>query len=673
MSSLKLFASVVITGLVAGGTSFLGVQPAQALPETTPQVLTVNPGVSAEVGTKFTASAPVTITGMKFYKSTTNKSTIGSLWDPATKRRITTTIYPANATGWIEAKFSKPVVAKAGQSFVVSSFLPKGGYSETPGFFSTPKTEGPISYPVSAGMNNSKGGVYPDQATKSNYAIDVTYEGQSSTPAPAPTPVAAPVIAATAATEDTISLAWDSSVIPTATEYTVQYGPADHPTENTKTVIASDGNGYTLAGLTANTSYVIKVFPTVTPANATTVTVKTEATAPVTPEPQPVPVISASSSTQNSVSLAWKSTDITAGTEYTIKYGKASNPVAFTKTVVASSGNGVTLQDLEANTSYTFKVYPTETPSNSTTVTVITAAEQGETAPAPIATPVVTGTSTTDNSASFSWTSSKISAGTEYTLAYGKVGQPLAEKKLVDASAGNGATLQGLDDNSSYNVRIFPTATPANNVLINVNTKTLAEAPAPAPENPSKVPVEVAVFGDSNSTGHTGSLETGVATGEAYSVQNNGFMKLVGGWARDGANSSLMLEQAKPVAGADVAVIMAGTNNDVSNLNVAALESDLKGISQKSGAPNTLILALAPWDAKRAEVTAANVQLKAIADRNNWEYLDPWTELRTPENRWVSAYYKDGIHTTKAGYGVMGHAVERYVLKQYAGFTVPNN
>jgi len=474
----KVFATVVAGSLLFAGTTVLGAAPAMALPQTTPATSTVASTSATEVGVKFTATADVTITGMRLFKSDTNKSTTGSLWDAETDKRLTTALFSATANGWIEASFAKDIEMKAGDTYVVSYYAPKGGYSQTANYFTTAKTEGPITYPVNAGAYTTSVGRIPNTFTTSNYAVDIVYEGQVTLPTTPPT--TPPVAVGT-------------------------------------------------------------------------------------------PIITAQGSTSSTVSLAWTSSSIPANTEYTVKYGTSSNALANEKKVVASSGNGVTLQNLTANTAYFVKVYPT--------------------------------------------------------------------------------------------------ATPANSVSVTVTTKTGTTNPPTVP--PTSIPVKVAIVGDSNSTGYKGKLETGISTGDAYIAQVNGYISFAGGWAKDGSGSLTMANNVAAVPDASVAIIMAGTNDVAKNITEAALEDNLQTISDKVGAPNTLILAIPPFNAVNEQAAEFNVTLARIAARNGWQFFDPWTAHRTADNKWVAAYMREGIHTNKEGYRVMGLAVERYVAKQYAGYDVP--
>ncbi|RFA18752.1 SGNH/GDSL hydrolase family protein [Subtercola boreus] len=183
---------------------------------------------------------------------------------------------------------------------------------------------------------------------------------------------------------------------------------------------------------------------------------------------------------------------------------------------------------------------------------------------------------------------------------------------------------------------------------------------------PVEPPVRVAVVGDSNSTGHQGDIDTGIANGNAWIAQvGTADIDYVGGWARDGATSTLMAEQVQPVDDADVVVIMAGTNDLAVGISLDQLNDDIVSIVGTVGAKNVVIAAIPPITARPAYAPEANASLAALAADKGWFFHDGWTNLRTADGVWSAQYKLDGIHTTKAGYGVFGRDIGEYVLATF--------
>jgi hypothetical protein len=99
------------------------------------------------------------------------------------------------------------------------------------------------------------------------------------------------VITGTASTDRTISLAWDSTLIPSGSSYMVKVTNTVTGVNYTREVIASVGNGVTLTGLTAANAHTITITPkgatdgtaSVTTVNYSTAAAPTEPTEPTDP------------------------------------------------------------------------------------------------------------------------------------------------------------------------------------------------------------------------------------------------------------------------------------------------------------------------------------------------------------------------------------------------------
>ncbi|NEA99258.1 DUF4082 domain-containing protein [Streptomyces sp. SID13726] len=102
---------------------------------------------SVELGTRFTSSADGWITGVTFYKGTTNTGThTGSLWSDDGTLLATGTFTGETASGWQTMTFATPVAVTAGTAYVASYHAPNGNYAVDGGYFASAHQ----SYPLTA-------------------------------------------------------------------------------------------------------------------------------------------------------------------------------------------------------------------------------------------------------------------------------------------------------------------------------------------------------------------------------------------------------------------------------------------------------------------------------------------------------------------------------------------
>ena len=145
-------------------------------------------GSAVALGVKIIPATSGYITGVRFYKASTNTGThTGSVWSSSGTRLGTVTFANETASGWQTATFSQPVAVSAGSTYVVSYYAPNGHYSATSQYFATSKTVGPLTAP---GPNN---GVYhygndaflTDTYGNTNYWVDAVFSttvGTDTTP-----------------------------------------------------------------------------------------------------------------------------------------------------------------------------------------------------------------------------------------------------------------------------------------------------------------------------------------------------------------------------------------------------------------------------------------------------------------------------------------------------------
>ena len=151
------------------------------------------------VGVKFTPSTQGLITGIRFYKASTNTGThVGDLWSASGQLLASATFSNESASGWQTVSFSQPVTINAGTTYVASYFAPNGHYSYTSGGLSSAVTNGPLT---ALGNGSSPNGVYAydgaagfptNSGNGANYWVDVLF-------IPTPAPGAVSGVTATAA------------------------------------------------------------------------------------------------------------------------------------------------------------------------------------------------------------------------------------------------------------------------------------------------------------------------------------------------------------------------------------------------------------------------------------------------------------------------------------------
>ena len=87
----------------------------------TPATIDSGDGNSVELGVKFTSEVAGTVTGIRFYKASTNTGThIGSLWTSAGTLLASATFTSETASGWQQVSFSTPVAIAANTTYVAA-------------------------------------------------------------------------------------------------------------------------------------------------------------------------------------------------------------------------------------------------------------------------------------------------------------------------------------------------------------------------------------------------------------------------------------------------------------------------------------------------------------------------------------------------------------------------
>ncbi|WP_237563610.1 DUF4082 domain-containing protein [Arthrobacter sp. H-02-3] len=134
---------------------------------------------------KFRSDVAGTVTGVRFYKGSSNTGThTGHLWSASGTLLASVTFSGETASGWQQASFSSPVSITANTTYVVSYQAPNGFYSANSGYFSSAADNVPL-HGLASGTDGANG-VYNYGATafptssynNTNYWVDVIFSQQ---------------------------------------------------------------------------------------------------------------------------------------------------------------------------------------------------------------------------------------------------------------------------------------------------------------------------------------------------------------------------------------------------------------------------------------------------------------------------------------------------------------
>lgn len=150
-----------------------------------PSMVSVNDPNSVELGFKFQASSDGDITGIRFYKGSSNTGPhIADLWTSTGTLLATASFTNETASGWQQVQFSAPVAIVAGTTYV-ASYHTDGNYSADPNLFANSISNGPLTAP-SASIANGNGvyaygsnSLFPSNTYNStSYGVDVLFRPQ---------------------------------------------------------------------------------------------------------------------------------------------------------------------------------------------------------------------------------------------------------------------------------------------------------------------------------------------------------------------------------------------------------------------------------------------------------------------------------------------------------------
>jgi methionine-rich copper-binding protein CopC len=160
----------------------------------TPSNPSASDASAIEVGVRFESAIPGFITGIRFYKGTTNTGThVGDLWSSAGVLLASATFTQETAAGWQFVSFATPVGIAADTIYVASYYAPNGGYADDGGYFaSSGVSNGPLTAPSNSAVGGNgvfvygTGGGFPSNSfNAANYWVDVAFSpGKVNAPPP---------------------------------------------------------------------------------------------------------------------------------------------------------------------------------------------------------------------------------------------------------------------------------------------------------------------------------------------------------------------------------------------------------------------------------------------------------------------------------------------------------
>jgi hypothetical protein len=324
-----------------------------------------------EVGVKFKSDTFGAISGIRFYKASTNTGThTGSLWTEGGQRLAQATFTGETASGWQTVTFPSPVEVTPGTTYVASYFAPNGHYSATSAYLYRAPAPGPNGGSIADGaplhaLRNSgttTNGVYAYSGTSAfpassyaagNYWVDVVFS-----------PIAAPGqvtnVTAVAGGRTSANLTWSAPASGGSVK-SYKITPYIGSTAQTPTTITGSppATSTTVTGLTTGTTYTFTV-QAINPTGAGPASSPSNAVTPLNPVAPSAPTGVAAQPATSSARVTWnvpQSDGDSPITGYTVT--PYIGATAQTPVQVSASATSTTVSALTNGTSYTFKVTAT--------------------------------------------------------------------------------------------------------------------------------------------------------------------------------------------------------------------------------------------------------------------------------------------------------------------------
>ncbi|TAH32216.1 DUF4082 domain-containing protein [Candidatus Saccharibacteria bacterium] len=184
----KLFAlgAAIVLGIAAFGvrSSLAASCPCTVFDSSAaPSQQNINDGQPIELGMKFQADTDGTITGVRFYKGSSDTGThTGTLWTSGGTSLGTVTFSGESAGGWQQANFQTPITVQANTTYVVSYYSSAGYYGATSNGFASAIDNTPLHGLASGGASGTNGlyrygstGFPTSSFNATNYYVDAVF------------------------------------------------------------------------------------------------------------------------------------------------------------------------------------------------------------------------------------------------------------------------------------------------------------------------------------------------------------------------------------------------------------------------------------------------------------------------------------------------------------------
>jgi hypothetical protein len=127
-------------------------------PTAQPGTVSVADPQAVELGVRFTADVAGFVSGIRFYKGTTNTGVhLGHVWTNSGSLLGSATFSGETASGWQQVNFATPVAIAANTVYVASYFTPTGNYSANNGFFASSGVDNPPLHLLKDGVSGGNG------------------------------------------------------------------------------------------------------------------------------------------------------------------------------------------------------------------------------------------------------------------------------------------------------------------------------------------------------------------------------------------------------------------------------------------------------------------------------------------------------------------------------------
>jgi len=130
IAAVAVAAAAAAIALPAAATGSTGCPCTIWTSAAVPKVAATGDPHANELGVKFRADVAGFVTGVRFYKGSTNTGIhVGHLWTSGGALLASATFTGESANGWQQVTFSSPVAVTAGTVYLASYYAPKGHYA----------------------------------------------------------------------------------------------------------------------------------------------------------------------------------------------------------------------------------------------------------------------------------------------------------------------------------------------------------------------------------------------------------------------------------------------------------------------------------------------------------------------------------------------------------------